>query len=694
MDREIKKRKKRFRAFCLALVLVLTQAWPVSVSAAVYRIYEDASNEMVIDAPNSLVVPGDEVSYDSNRYNVSSTTIIYLDNSTGADSGEVVLGEDSLSHSNTTTETKSFTVKSYSELVETQWPEEAFKGWLVSNITGSSGCLASVTLTATWYSKSNINYVLYGGENADSNPAIYYEGKETITLADATKTGYRFDGWYLEDTFTTKVTSISTIQTGDITLYAKFVPQEYTITYELNGGTNGAGNPATYTYGTGVSSFADATRTGYTFGGWYSDAAFTTKVTSISATATGTITLYAKFTAQEYTITYVLNGGTNGAGNPAKYTYGTGVSSLADARKTGYTFDGWYLEDTFTTKVTSISATQTGDITLYAKFTKVQQSASTEDLKAGVGTIRVADIHYGKTPSPVVASSTNGTGRVTIEYKKKGAADSSYTRQMPMQIGTYTARATFPETKEYDEVIATTDFIISYLDTPASPYEITGTRGEDNYFISVVTILPANGYLIADSLDGSYKKTLEISQTLEGFSVYLMLEATGEKTAGIPVNKILIDTEIPVILKVESMQTAYDENSVGIPVENEEIIYGENAGIIIQDDNLKQVLVNNEPVIFENGKAVLTLYSNQGEEEYDITGIDIAGNKKNIRIVVAAEWMKSKVVPPDKKVRLYSKYGYNLGNGKWNVTGDNTTYSGNIQFYINSDGQYSFSNAN
>ena len=142
------------------------------------------------------------------------------------------------------------------------------------------------------------------------------------------------------------------------------------------------------------------------------------------------------------------------------------------------------------------------------------------------------------------------------------------------------------------------------------------------------------------------------------------------------------------------MQTTYDENSVGIPVENEEIIYGENAGIIIQDDNLKQVLVNNEPVIFENGKAVLTLYSNQGEEEYDITGIDIAGNKKNIRIVVAAEWMKTKVVPPDKKVRLYSKYGYNLGNGKWNVTGDNTTYSGNIQFYINSNGQYSFSNTN
>lgn len=693
MDKEIKKRKKRFRAFCLALVLVLTQVWPVSVSAAVYRIYADESNEMVIDAPDSLVVPGDEVNYDSNRYNVPSTTIIYLDDSSSEDSEKVVLGEDSMSHSNTTTETKSFTVKSYSDFVETEWPEEAFKGWSVSNIIGSSGCLASVALTATWYNKSNINYVLNGGENADTNPAVYYEGKETITLADATKTGYSFEGWYLEDTFTTKVTSISPMQTGDITLYAKFTAREYTITYVLNGGTNGAGNPVKYTYGEGVSSFADATKAGYKFDGWYSDAAFTTKVTAISATATDNITLYAKFTAREYTITYVLNGGTNGAGNPAKYTCGTGVSSFADATKTGYRFGGWYREAAFSTKVTSISTTQTGDITLYAKFTKVQQNVS-EELKAGVGTIRVADIHYGKTPSPVVASSTNGTGQVTIEYKKKGAADSSYTKQKPVQIGTYTARATFPETKEYQEVIATTDFTIRFLDAPASPYEITGTRGEDNYFISAVTILPANGYLIADSLDGSYKKTLEISETLDDFSVYLMKEATGEKTAGIPVNKILIDTEIPVILKVESMQTAYDENSVGIPVENEEIIYGENAGIIIQDDNLKQVLVNNEPVIFENGKAVLTLYSNQGEEEYDITGIDIAGNKKNIRIVVAAEWMKTKVVPPDKKVRLYSKYGYNLGNGKWNVTGDNTTYSGNIQFYINSNGQYSFSNTN
>ena len=139
----------------------------------------------------------------------------------------------------------------------------------------------------------------------------------------------------------------------------------------LDGGSNGEGNPDSYTEGTGVPSFSDASKTGYSFDGWFSDASFTNKVTSISPEQTGDVTLYAKFTFIPVvsSITYVLDGGSNGEGNPDSFTEGTGVPSFSDASKSGYSFDGWFSDASFTNKVTSISPEQTGDVTLYAKFT-------------------------------------------------------------------------------------------------------------------------------------------------------------------------------------------------------------------------------------------------------------------------------------------------------------------------------------
>ena len=114
--------------------------------------------------------------------------------------------------------------------------------------------------------------------------------------------GYRFDGWYRDEECTEKVnfSGDSTI-TENVTYYGKYVEQTYSITYELNDGTNSSENPATYTYGVGVSSFAPATKSDCTFGGWYSDPEFKSKVESISTTDTGNKTLYAKWTAQTAT---------------------------------------------------------------------------------------------------------------------------------------------------------------------------------------------------------------------------------------------------------------------------------------------------------------------------------------------------------------------------------------------------------
>ena len=151
------------------------------------------------------------------------------------------------------------------------------------------------------------------------------------------------------------------------------IPPTYQITYVLNGGTNNSQNPSSYTVGTGVAGFRDASKEGYTFEGWFADEDFDNEITSISTTQTGDVTLYAKFVEipkEVYKITYVLDGGSNSSKNPDSYTVGTGVRSLEDASKEGYDFDGWYSDAGFTDEVTGISRKQTGDVTLYAKFTK------------------------------------------------------------------------------------------------------------------------------------------------------------------------------------------------------------------------------------------------------------------------------------------------------------------------------------
>ena len=216
--------------------------------------------------------------------------------------------------------------------------------------------------------KYPIKYVLNGGTNDSSNPTEYTYNTGVSSFADAVKANHSFDGWYSDEGFTTKVTSIGSDASGEKTLYAKFTPDSYDIEYKLDGGTNGA-NPAQYTYGTGVTSFKDASKENYDFIGWYDDAAYTNKVTSIGTEETGKKTLYAKFIPKDYSISYELNGGTNNSANPSKYTYGTGVSSFEDAVKTYHSFNGWYSDADFNNKVTSIGTDASGDKKLYASFT-------------------------------------------------------------------------------------------------------------------------------------------------------------------------------------------------------------------------------------------------------------------------------------------------------------------------------------
>ena len=115
----------------------------------------------------------------------------------------------------------------------------------------------------------------------------------------------------------------------------------YTVTLNTNDGTINNGNVTEYTYGVGAALPTDVTRTGYTFKGWYYNENLTgSPVTAISNTETGNKEYWAKWEINQYTITYVLAGGT-AEGNPGTYTIETGAFTLTNPTKSGYTFTGW-----------------------------------------------------------------------------------------------------------------------------------------------------------------------------------------------------------------------------------------------------------------------------------------------------------------------------------------------------------------
>ena len=130
-------------------------------------------------------------------------------------------------------------------------------------------------------------------------------------------------------------------KTTDATLYAHWIPTEYNITYELNGGTNHASNPKTYNI-TQEITLQDPTYTGHIFKGWFDNADFTgDAILSILAGSTGAKTFYAKWEIGTYEITLDLQQGTGGT-QTISATFGSEMPAITTPTREGYLFNGYY----------------------------------------------------------------------------------------------------------------------------------------------------------------------------------------------------------------------------------------------------------------------------------------------------------------------------------------------------------------
>jgi len=251
-------------------------------------------------------------------------------------------------------------------------------GSAISGNTFDISADASVTVTRTPIDYT-ITYNLGGGTNASGNPATYTIQSQAITLAAPTREGYTFGGWYANSSLTgDAVTTIGGGQTGDVTLWAKWTPTQYTIAYNLSGGTNHGDNPTAYTIESEAITLGAATKTGYTFGGWYRSADLSgDAVTTIQSGSTGDVELWAKWTANRYAISFVGNGATGGTMYNELFYYDEAKALTACAyTRTGYHFTGWNTEAdgsgtayTDGQEVENITAEHNATMTLYAQWT-------------------------------------------------------------------------------------------------------------------------------------------------------------------------------------------------------------------------------------------------------------------------------------------------------------------------------------
>ena len=177
-----------------------------------------------------------------------------------------------------------------------------------------------MTVKAQWeINQYTITFDTNGG--SEIAPITQDYGTKITAPADPTRKGYTFKGWDKEIP--------KTMPAENMTVKAQWEINQYTITFDTNGGSEIA--PITQDYGTKITAPADPTRKGYTFKGWDKEIPKTMPAENM--------TVKAQWEINQYTITFDTNGGSEIA--PITQDYGTAITAPADPTRKGYTFKGW-----------------------------------------------------------------------------------------------------------------------------------------------------------------------------------------------------------------------------------------------------------------------------------------------------------------------------------------------------------------
>lgn len=262
-----------------------------------------------------------------------------------------------------------------------------FSGWSDGSTTNPltvSNITANTHITPVFVLKSYTVIWNPNGGTVDPTSTTKTHGSTLDTLPTPTRAAdiqytYTFNGWFTAAAGGIQI-SASTIVTENVTYYAQWTATliSYTATFNGNGGGIPSPSTITKTYGSELGTLPTCYWTGYTFLGWYTASSGGSKI-STATKITGTVTYYAQWSINSYTLTFDVNGGNAVSPTSKSVQYGSAYGTLPTPTKNldaefTYAFAGWYTAAIGGTQVTANTTMDAGNITIYAHWTATIRS--------------------------------------------------------------------------------------------------------------------------------------------------------------------------------------------------------------------------------------------------------------------------------------------------------------------------------
>ena len=455
-----------------------------------------------------------------------------------------------------------------------------FKGW--DKEIPETMPAENITVKAQWeINQYTITFDTNGG--SEIAPITQDYGTEITAPDKPTRKGYTFKGWDKEIP--------ETMPAENITVKAQWEINQYTITFDTNGGSEIA--PITQDYGTEITAPDNPTRKGYTFKGWDKEIPETMPAENI--------TVKAQWEINQYTITFDTNGGSEIA--PITQDYGTEITAPDNPTRKGYTFKGWDKE---------IPETMPAEnITVKAQW-EINQYTITFDTNGGSEIAPITQDYGTEITAP-----DNPTRK---GYTFRGW-DKEIPETMPAENITITARWRDIEkptgeiiigTNKWNEFLNELTFGIFFKDTQ----EVT-INAVDNSGVVFVSYLVTDRELSEAELNSlvfrAYEEPFRIDPNGE-YIIYVMLVDENINITYLRSDRLTLDNIQPVISGIENGKT-----------------YCEAQTVTVDEKYVDTVTVNGTAVTLDaDGGFVLP--PTNGEQKIVVT--DKAGNNAEMTVTV------------------------------------------------------------
>ena len=455
-----------------------------------------------------------------------------------------------------------------------------FKGW--DKEIPETMPAENITVKAQWeINQYTITFDTNGG--SEIAPITQDYGTEITAPDNPTRKGYTFKGWDKEIP--------KTMPAENITLKAQWEINQYTITFDTNGGSEIA--PITQDYGTEITAPDNPTRKGYTFKGWNKEIPETMPAENM--------TVKAQWEINQYTIAFDTNGGSEIA--PITQDYGTQISAPDNPTRKGYTFKGWDKE---------IPETMPAEnITVKAQW-KINQYTITFDTNGGSEIAPITQDYGTEITAP-----DNPTRK---GYTFKGW-DKEIPKTMPAENITITARWKDTEkptgeiiigTNKWNQFLNELTFGIFFKDTQ----EVT-INAVDNSGVVFVSYLVTDKELSESELNSLVFRAYEEPFCIEPngeYIIYVMLVDENINITYLRSDRLTLDNIQPVISGIENGKTYCEAQTVTV------------------DEKYVDTVTVNGTVVTLDADGGFVLPPTNGEQKIVVT--DKAGNNAEMTVTV------------------------------------------------------------